>query len=67
MRDFIELHDKTNQIITISINHICSYREDGVGTAISLVNGLRFIVNESPNEVKCAIIDAKYSVTPRHL
>lgn len=67
MRDFIELHDKTNQIVTISINHICSYWEDEGKTAISLVNGTRFIVNESPNEVKCAIIDAKDSFTPRHL
>jgi len=67
MSNFIELHDKTNQIITISINHICSYWGDGERTTISLVDGARFIVNESPNEVKCAIIDAKESFTPKHL
>lgn len=67
MTNFIELHDKTNQIITIFINHICSYRWNGIGTDVSLVNGLHFIVNESPNEVKCAIIDATNSLTGKRL
>lgn len=66
MINFIELHDKTG-VITISINHICSYWGDGEKTAISLVNGSRFIVNESPNEVKCAIIDATNSLTRKRL
>lgn len=67
MRDFIELHDLNGELITICVNHICSYNKMGIGTSISLVNGRHFTVQESSEEIKCAIIDAKNSFTPRHL
>ena len=67
MRDFIELHDLNGELITIFVNCICAYYKIGTGTSISLVNGRHFTVQESPKEIKCAIIDTKYSVTPRHL
>lgn len=67
MRDFIELHDLNGELITICVNHICSYNKMGIGTSISLVNGHHFIVNESPKEIKCAIVDAQNFCLPRHL
>lgn len=58
MNNFIELHGLNKEIISININHICSYYNTGMGTTIDLVSGHSHIVTESRKEIQCAIIDA---------